>query len=69
MCLATVCIRENGEEGLVMEGLTLMTIENERLIPSSLFDEQREIEAHVKEIDFLHHIITLGRTRAAEVRE
>jgi predicted RNA-binding protein len=67
MCLAKACIRENGEEELVMEGVTLMKIENERLILNSIFSEQKEIEAHVKEIDFLHHSITLGRTRPVEV--
>ena len=69
MCLAKACIRENGEEKLVMEGIALMKIENDRLILNSLFGEQKEIEAHVKEIDFLHHSITLGRTRTVEVRE
>ena len=65
MCLAKACIKENGEEELVMEDITLMKIENERLVLSSLFGEQKEIEAHVREIDFLHHSITLGRTRPA----
>ena len=62
MCLAKACIRENGEEELVMEGIALMTIENERLVLNSLFGEQKEIEAHIKEIDFMRHSITLGRT-------
>ena len=67
MCLAKACIRENGEEKLVMEGIALMKIENDRLILNSLFGEQKEIEAQVREIDFLHHSITLGRTRTVEV--
>jgi len=64
MCLAKACIRENGEEKLVMEGIALMKIENERLVLRSLFGEQKEIEAHIKEIDFMHHSITLGRIQA-----
>ena len=67
MCLA--CIRENSGEELVMEGITLMKIENGRLILNSIFGEQKEIEAHIEEIDFLHHGITLGRTRPVEVRK
>jgi len=46
-----------------MDGIGLMKIENDRLILNSIFGEQKEIEAHIKEIDFLHHSITLGRTR------
>jgi len=67
MCLAKAYIRENSEEELVMEDITLMKIENERLVLRSLFGKQKEIEAHIKEIDFMHHSITLGRTRPAEV--
>ena len=69
MCLAKACIGENSEEELVMEGITLMKIENGRLILNSIFGEQKEIEAHIEEIDFLHHSITLGRTRPPGVRK
>jgi len=69
MCLAKACIRENGEEKLVVEGIALMTIENDRLILNSLFGEQKEIEAHIREIDFVHHSITLGRTSLVKVRK
>lgn len=67
MCLARACIRENGEEKLVMEGIALMKIENDRLILGSLFGEQKGIEACIKEIDFLHHSITLGTAGPVEV--
>jgi predicted RNA-binding protein len=63
MCLAEAWIRENGEEELVMEGIAIMKIENEKLVLNSIFGEQKEIEAHVKGINFLHHSITLGRTQ------
>jgi len=69
MCLAKACIRENGEEKLGMEDIALMKIENDILILNSLFGEQKEIEAQVREIDFLHHSITLRRTRTVEVRK
>ena len=55
MCLAKACVRENSEEELVMEGITLITIENERLILNSIFGEQKEIRANIREIDFLTH--------------
>lgn len=69
MCLAKACIKENGQEELVMDGIALMKIENDRLILNSIFGEQKEMEARIKEIDFVHHSITLRRTQLVEVRK
>lgn len=63
MCLAKACVRENSEEELVMEGITLIKIENERLILNSIFGEQKEIRANIREIDFLTHSIFLENLR------
>ncbi len=68
MCLAQAWIRENGDGELVMEEVAHVKIENGRLILNSLFGEQKEIEAYIREIDFAHSRIVLGKARPAEVK-
>ena len=67
MCLAQAWIKENGEAELVMEEVAHVKIEHGRLILNSLFGEQKEVEAYIREIDFAHSRIVLGKARLAEV--
>jgi len=62
MCIAKAYIRENGEEKPVMEEVASIRIENGILVLNSLFGEQKEIEAHIKEVDFIHSSVALERT-------
>ena len=59
MCLSKVYIEKNGERELLMEEITSVEIENEKLLFKTLFGEQKEIRADIKQIDFLTHSILL----------
>jgi predicted RNA-binding protein len=61
MCLAEAFISENGKTELILEDVTSLKIDNEKVILGSIFGEQKEINARIKQIDFVHHNITLER--------
>ena len=61
MCIAKAYIRENGEEKPVMEEVASIRLENGTLVLHSLFGEQKEIEARIREVDFIHNSIALER--------
>ena len=46
-----------------MEEVTSLEIEGKQLLLKTLFGEQREIEANIKEINFLTHILVLESLR------
>ena len=68
MCLSKAFINKNGEGELLMEEIASIKIEGKKLLLKTLFGEQREIEANIKEIDFLANIISLESLRK-EARE
>ncbi len=59
MCLSKAYVEINGERELLMEEVTLMEIKDNKLLLTTLFGEQREIRASIKQIDFLTHNIIL----------
>ena len=59
MCLSKAYVYSNGEGELVMEEVALLKIEGDRLLLNTLFGEQKEIRANLKQIDFLTHSIFL----------
>ncbi len=59
MCLSKAYIERSGKRELVMEEVASLRLEDERLRLRTLLGEQKEIEANIKEIDFLTHSITL----------
>jgi len=61
MCLAKAYLQENGEKELLLQEVALVEIENKKLILSTIFGEQKEIEADIKQIDFQNSNIILGR--------
>jgi len=61
MCLAKAAIIQDGEEKIVMEGIAHMTVNNGKLLLSTIFGQQEQIEALVQQIDFVHHVIILKR--------
>ena len=63
MCLAKVYVDMNGRRELLMEEIALVEIKDEKLLVKTLFGEQKEIGANIREIDFLTHSIVLENLR------
>ena len=61
MCLAKVYLKEKGERELILESVAFIEIGDKRLFLSTIFGEQKEIEAGIKEIDFQNSSIILER--------
>ena len=59
MCLSKAYVDRNGERELIMEEIALLEFENGKLQVRTLFGEQREIEATIREINFLNSSIIL----------
>jgi len=63
MCLSKAYTERNGERVLLMEEITSVDIEGDRLLFKTLFGEQREVGANIREIDFMTHSILLENLR------
>ena len=61
MCLAKAYLQEKGEKKLLLQEVAFIEIENKRLLLSTIFGEQKEIEADIKQIDFQNSNIILER--------
>lgn len=61
MCLAKAFLEKDGERELILESVALMEIEGKRLRLSSLFGEEKEIEASVRQVDFENSRIILQK--------
>jgi predicted RNA-binding protein len=59
MCLAKAYVGSNGERELLMEEIASLKAKDGKLLVTTLFGEQREIEASIKEIDFMASNIIL----------
>ncbi|HEY94782.1 MAG TPA: CooT family nickel-binding protein [Dehalococcoidia bacterium] len=58
MCLSKAYLVKNGERQLVLEEVSSVRLDDNRIILSTLFGEQKEVKAGIKEIDFMtHHIL------------
>ena len=62
MCLSKAYLDKNGERQLIMEDVSSVRIENDRVLLSTLFGEQEKVTAEIKEIDFMTHSILLEVT-------
>lgn len=63
MCLSRVYVDRNGKRELLMEEVASVNIEGEKLLLRTLFGEQKEIEANIRQIDFLANSIVLEKLR------
>ena len=63
MCLAKVYIGNDNERELLMEEIATLKTEGGKLLMTSLFGEEREIEASIKEIDFMGSRIVLENVK------
>lgn len=62
MCLAKVYLGDSGTDEPLMEEITSLKPRGGKLLVTTLFGEQREIEAGIKEIDFKSSKIILEKT-------
>ncbi len=63
MCLAKAYAGSNNEKKLLMEEIAFLKVEGSKLLVTTLFGEQREIEASIKEINFMDSSIILENLR------
>jgi predicted RNA-binding protein len=63
MCLSKLYVRKNGEKELLMEEIASFEVGKDRLFFSSLFGEQKELVADLKQVDFMTSTIILENLR------
>jgi predicted RNA-binding protein len=63
MCLSKVFVDRKGKRELLMEEVASVEIGGDKLLFKTLFGEQKEIEANIREIDFLSHSLFLEKIR------
>jgi predicted RNA-binding protein len=59
MCLSKVYVNRNNKRELLLEEIASVEIVNGKLVFKTLFGEQKEIEANIREIDFLSHSLVV----------
>jgi predicted RNA-binding protein len=59
MCLAKAYVGANNEKKLLMEEIASLKAQDGKLLVTTLFGERREIEASIREIDFMASSIIL----------
>jgi predicted RNA-binding protein len=59
MCLAKAFIGVNNDKELLMEEIASLKAKDGKLLVTTLFGEQKEIEARIREIDFMASNIIL----------
>ncbi len=67
MCLSKAYVDRNGKRELLMEEVASVKIEGEKLLLRTLFGEQKEIKADIREINFLTHSIVLENLKEGGV--
>ncbi len=63
MCLSKAYVDRDGKRELLLDEIAFIKIEDERLLLRTLFGEQKEIGANIKEIDFLTNSIFLEKLK------
>ena len=59
MCLSKAYVKKNGDRELLMEEVASVKIEDNKLLFTTLFGEQKEVRASIRQIDFMTHSIFL----------
>jgi predicted RNA-binding protein len=65
MCLAKAYIGGSGERELLMEEVASLKAKDGKLLVTTLFGEEREVEASIREIDFMASRIILEGVRGS----
>jgi len=63
MCLSKAYVERDGRRELLMGEIASLEVEGGRLLLKTLFGEQKEIGANIRQIDFLSHSIILENLR------
>ena len=63
MCLSKLYVDRNGKRELLMEEVASIEVEDNKLLFNTLFGEQKELAADLKQVDFMTHSIVLGNLR------
>ncbi len=61
MCLAKAYLSKNGKRELLMREIAYLGVGDEKLLLRTLFGEQKEVEAKLREIDFANSSIILEK--------
>ena len=61
MCLAKAYLSKNGKQELLMREIAYLGVGDEKLLLRTLFGEQKEVEAKLREIDFANSSIILEK--------
>jgi len=64
MCLSKAYVDTDGKRELLMEEVASIEFKEGKLLVKTLFGEQREIKADIRQIDFLTHTVILGNPEA-----
>ena len=67
MCLSKAYIDKNGSTELVMEEIASVKIEGDKLLFKTLFGEQKEVAANIRQVDFVSHSILLEGIKERDV--
>ena len=59
MCLSKAYIENNGEKKLLAEEVASVEVKGNKILLKTLFGEKKEVEASIKNIDFLTHNIVM----------
>jgi predicted RNA-binding protein len=63
MCLSKAYVDCDGDKELLMADVASLEITRGKLLLKTLFGEQQEIGANIKQVDFLNHSITLEKPK------
>lgn len=66
MCQATVYLTQDGQKGEVLRDVILLESTEVGVRLHTFFDEPRAIKAHVQQVDFLKHTVTLVAEKKQE---
>ena len=59
MCLSKVYFERGGKKEILLDEVASVTVDDGKLQLKTLFGEQKEINARIKEIDLMAHTILL----------
>ena len=62
MCLSKVYLEKGGERELILEDVSSVKFEGDKILVNTLFGEQQELKAGISEIDLMKHIILLEKS-------
>ncbi len=67
MCLSKAYVDRNGRRELLMDEVASVELRGDKLLFKTLFGEQKEIAADIREVNFLTHGILLENLREEDI--